>query len=122
MESLLFPLSKSGRTSVTGSCSETEYLQELERINSEISGFVPITAVKTDAEEPSALTKTETSAAAAAAISKRPLASTVDNQQWRPISMEEATAAKTAMGAAQYAGNEHAGNAQEDPFLTEEYY
>ncbi|KAL7063089.1 hypothetical protein AAHC03_01967 [Spirometra sp. Aus1] len=106
MESILFPLSKSGRTSVTGSCSETEYLQELERINSEISGFVPITAIKADADESSPLNRTQTSATT---ITKRPLASTVNNQQWRPATTE---------GDAQ----NDTGDIQEDPLLTEEYY
>ncbi|BHF57345.1 hypothetical protein SprV_0100028600 [Sparganum proliferum] len=106
MESILFPLSKSGRTSVTGSCAETEYLQELERINSEISGFVPITAIKADADESSPLTKTQ---ASATTITKRPLASTTNNQQWRPAAAE---------GEAQ----NDTGNLQEDPLLTEEYY
>uniref|UniRef100_A0A0X3Q6Q3 Uncharacterized protein n=1 Tax=Schistocephalus solidus TaxID=70667 RepID=A0A0X3Q6Q3_SCHSO len=117
MESILFPFSKSGRTSVTGSCSETEYLQELERINNEISGFVPITTIKAEADEHSAQAKTETSPSAT--ISKRPLVSTVNSQQWRPISTEEA--AKTQIETMHYAEN-NAGSIQEDPFLTEEYY
>ncbi len=37
---------KSGRASATGSCSETDYLHELERINNETRGFVPIDAAQ----------------------------------------------------------------------------
>ena len=41
-ERALFPQSKSGRNSAMGSCSEDDYLAQLERINQELRGFIPI--------------------------------------------------------------------------------